>query len=131
MPLFNIFLAIVIFSTSTNAADTNDTVIIMLEDESEIALAKGLNEDIDNLSDKVMSCMDAGNSNELCMCKNLDLLYEFLKDFDETINNHPKWIGQNVSFMSEKEDGTSEGVTLNFIGLQRQYDMIESLECNE
>tara|TARA_B100001989_G_scaffold252785_1_gene236202 strand:+ start:2737 stop:3159 length:423 start_codon:yes stop_codon:yes gene_type:complete len=129
--LFSMLIATGFLSAPSYAADTNDTDIIMLEDEGDIEDAKELNEVVDVLSDEVGVCMGEGSTNETCMCDNIDLLYDFQDAFDRAVDYHPVWIGRNVYYKNEKEGGTAEGVTLNFVGLQTQYEMIENLDCNE
>jgi len=104
---------------------------ITLEDETEIKYAVAVNEAIDRLSEKVMSCIENnGGKAEGCVCDN-ECSCEFKDDYiaakkayQSAIKAYPHWEGE-VVFYQKEDDPT--GYNINFAGLQRQF----SVSCEE
>lgn len=99
---------------------------ITLEDETEIKYAVAVDEAIDRLSEKVMSCIE-NNSGEVegcvcdeCSCEFEDDYIAAKKAYQRAIKTYPHWEGE-VVFYQKEDDPT--GYNLNFAGLQRQFSV--------
>ena len=84
-----------------------------------------MNEAIDHLTEKVMSCIEQNNgktegcicANE-CSCKFKDAYVSTKKTFQRTINRYPNWEGNLVSYQKENDP---QGYSINFAGLEHQF----------
>lgn len=98
---------------------------ITLEDETEIKYAVALNEAIDRLSEKVMSCVeDNGGRTEGCVCvdecscKFKDEYISAKDAYHRAIKKYPHWEDKVVFYRI----GTNPmGYNINFEGLHRQF----------
>lgn len=117
----NRFLAIGLLLTTTylNAEP------ITLKDSNQIQRAHALSLAIDNISEKVMACMDEpGSTREVCACFNLDSC-KFKKEFDKAaalycaINtDFPSWSGKSINYSVKGKNGSH---ALSMAGLERQF----------
>jgi hypothetical protein len=117
--MFLLLVSILVASLSA-AAET-----ITLVDETEIKYAATLNEAIDRLSEKVMSCVEnnSGKTEECicvdeCSCKFKDEYISAKDAYDRAIRAYPQWDGK-VVFYRIATDPT--GYNINFEGLRRQF----------
>lgn len=100
---------------------------ITLEDETEIRYAVALNEAIDRLSEKVMSCVeDNGGKTEGCVCvdecscKFKDEYVSAKDAYYKAIRAYPHWEGKVVFYRT----GTNPmGYNINFEGLRHQFSV--------
>jgi len=104
---------------------------ITLEDETEIKYAVAVDEAIDRLSQKVMSCIEKNDGKtegcicvDECSCKFKDEYILVKKVYQRAIKTYPHWEGQIVYY---KRKNDSMGYNINFPGLQRQFSAI----CNK
>ncbi len=79
------------------------------------------------MSKAVKLCMDQEKTNAECLCENKAQSIEYQETLSSTLASHPEW-GGNVT---QYTDPQGVGVTISFIGHQRQSDMLDDLECPE
>lgn len=89
-------------------------------------------EDIRNLlikTEKVQSkigdCVVAGQSEHDCYCENHHDVKGFQAFYQKTVAAHPEWVGKQVAYT----DPQGMGMTLSFVGYQKQADQIAALSC--
>lgn len=98
---------------------------LTLKDNNQIQRAHALSLAIDNVSEKVMACMDeSGGTREVCACFNLDSC-KFKKEFDTAaalycaINtDFPSWKGESINYSVKGKTGSN---ALSMTGLERQF----------
>ncbi len=97
---------------------------ITLKRNTEIQRAHTLSLAIDNVSEKVMACMNEPNgSREDCACSGSDTC-KFKKEFDKTAATYcaikldfPSWEGQIINYSVKGKNGSN---ALSMEGLERQ-----------
>jgi len=117
----NIFIAagLLLFSTFLNAEP------ITLTQQSEIQRAHALSLAIDDVSGKVMACMEEPNgSREVCACFHLDSC-QFQTEFETATalfcaikSDFPSWEEQSINYQVE---GENQSYALGMVGLERQF----------
>jgi len=117
----SLLLLFLIWGVSLSAAAET----ITLEDETEIKYAVAVNEAIDRLSQKVMSCIEINDGKtegciciDECSCKFKDEYISAKKVYQRAIKTYPRWEGQVVFY---KRKNNSMGYNINFAGLERQF----------
>lgn len=66
-------------------------------------------------------------TNVECLCENKTQSKKYQETLVTTLESHPEWAG-NVAHYTDTQ---GVGVTISFIGHQRQSDMLDNLECPE
>lgn len=79
----------------------------------------------ENIQNKISNCVVAGQSEHDCYCENQDDVNGFHTLYQKTIAAHPEWIGKQVAYT----DLQGMGMTLSFVGYQKQADQIAALSC--
>jgi hypothetical protein len=79
------------------------------------------------MSKAVKLCIDQEKTNVECLCENKAQSKEYQETLSSTLASHPAW----KSNVAQYTDTQGVGVTISFIGHQRQSDMLDDLECPE
>lgn len=98
---------------------------IKIENPAEIKYAQNLDQAIESLGDKVMSCVDANGMTEECMCtecscKFSDEYANVKKAYNEALKAKPEWEDNTVFYQLE---GDPTGYNISFAGLKRQFNV--------
>ncbi len=114
-----LFIGLVCFFSLLAEAET-----IKIENPTEIKYAQNLDQAIERLGDKVMSCVDANGMTEDCMCtecscKFIDEYAAVKKAYSEALKAKPEW-EDNIVFYQLEGDPT--GYNISFAGLKRQFN---------
>lgn len=99
--------------------------VITLTDSDDINDAMMISNSIDNVSSAVTSCMSRGENNTDCQCRNRGKINNFVRIYEDVMDDHPEWYDQAVYY--EKPNGV--GVTTMFGALQNQVDAFSDLDC--
>jgi hypothetical protein len=98
---------------------------ITLKNEKEILHAVAMNEAIDRLTEKVMSCIKENDGKtegcicvDECSCKFKDNYISAKRTYQSTVNTYPHW-GSHIVFYQREND--PQGYNINFAGLQHQF----------
>ena len=97
---------------------------INIENPTQVKYAQNLNDAIDRLSEKVMSCIDAGGDMaEECMCTECSCKFQekynaVKKAYKEALKANPEWEDNTVFYQLE---GDPMGYNVNFKGLKQQF----------
>jgi len=114
-----LFIGLIFFFGLMAEAET-----IKIENPAEIKYAQNLDQAIERLGDKVMSCVDANGMTEECMCtecscKFLDEYAAVKKAYSEALKAKPEWEDNTVFYQLE---GDPTGYNISFAGLKRQFN---------
>lgn len=98
---------------------------IELENPDDIKLAAKLNQSMDNLSSKVMNCIDEGGTIEQCGCTECSCKFTaeyaaFKKAYKDALATYPDWDEKIIFYQLE---GNPTGYNINFAGLKKQFSM--------
>jgi len=98
---------------------------ITLKNEKEILHAVAMNEAIDRLTKKVMSCIEENDGKtegcicvDECSCKFKDNYFSAKRTYQSTVKTYPHW-GSHIVFYQREND--PQGYNINFAGLQHQF----------
>ncbi len=114
-----LFIALIFFFGLMAKAET-----IKIENPADIKYAQNLDQAIERLGDKVMSCVDANGMTEECMCTECSCKfseeYASVKQaYNEALKAKPEWEDNTVFYQLE---GDPTGYNISFAGLKRQFN---------
>ena len=111
-----------LFSSISEYADASDQEqTITLDNSAQIADANALQKAIDEVSEKVMECVEKKlASANRCFCLYPIELSEFKKKYEMVIQRNPDWQNAIVHWSTEEE---ATGFNLVFPALRRQVEM--------
>ncbi len=114
-----LFIALIFFFSLMAEAET-----IKIENPADIKYAQNLDQAIESLGDKVMSCVDANGMTEECMCTECSCKfseeYASVKQaYNEALKAKPEWEDNTVFYQLE---GDPMGYNISFAGLKRQFN---------
>ena len=115
-----LFIGLIFFFGLMVKAET-----IKIENPADIKYAQNLDQAIERLGDKVMSCVDANGMTEQCMCtecscKFSDEYAAVKKAYNEALEANPGWEDNTVFYQLE---GDPTGYNISFAGLKRQFNV--------
>jgi len=115
-----LFIGLIFFFGLMAEAET-----IKIENPADIKYAQNLDQAIERLGDKVMSCVDANGMTEECMCtecscKFSDEYAAVKKAYNEALEANPGWEDNTVFYQLE---GDPTGYNISFAGLKRQFNV--------
>jgi len=115
-----LFIGLIFFFGLMAKAET-----IKIENPADIKYAQNLDQAIERLGDKVMSCVDANGMTEQCMCtecscKFSDEYAAVKKAYNEALEANPGWEDNTVFYQLE---GDPTGYNISFAGLKRQFNV--------
>ena len=114
-----LFIGLIFFFGLMAKAET-----IKIENPADIKYAQNLDQAIERLGDKVMSCVDANGMTEECMCTECSCKFSeeyaaVKKAYNEALEAKPGWEDNTVFYQLE---GDPTGYNISFAGLKRQFN---------
>jgi hypothetical protein len=103
---------------------------ITLTEQQDLDDLNTLRDIMTRISKAVTGCMNNGDEPLACQCKSYEDIQMFQEVYDQTLEKHPGWEGRILFQEAKNEDGYSVGISTSFIGLQKQYEMNEMLDCS-
>jgi|TARA_R110002126_G_scaffold13118_1_gene55904 hypothetical protein len=101
--------------------------VIYVKDYAKTLEIQALAATRNTMDDAVKRCMKQGGTNAVCLCEHITESQDYQSTLKATLTNHPEWIGQTTNYI----DDQGVGITISFIGHQRQSEMLDNLQCSE
>ena len=105
-----ITLTLTVGALSANSGDE-------ITNPAQISALTAIEKRLDNLSNRIMACIDSGIAHAECLCNNRTQIREFNAAVEQLFLNHPELIGIDIVNFRNDETGRA---SMSLEGIQKQ-----------